>query len=169
MLLVKYTYNKTFSFDLIIPLRISQSVRIVWRDDSIVMQMMETSFASFSDNFLDMSSLKSSSSFFHSIRKNSIIGIKGKRSRNDRYWANVFVIVLTVISSPLELIENFSLFSVDGRILERLLHDNCFMDSSRQGLAQEFGLWFMDFQLLLWTEDDSGLPTAPLHHKGYSP
>ena len=26
----------------------------------------------------------------------------------------------------------------------------------------EFRLWFMDFGLLLWTEDDSGLPTGPL-------
>ena len=89
--------------------------------------MMDTSFASFSDNFLDASSLKSSASFFHSIRINSKIGIKGKTSRNDRYWTNVFVIVLTVISSPLELIGNFSLFSVDGCILERLLHDYRFV------------------------------------------
>ena len=26
----------------------------------------------------------------------------------------------------------------------------------------EFGLWFMDFELLLWTEVDSGIPTGPL-------
>ena len=76
--------------------------------------MIETSFASFSDNFLERSSLKFSPSFFHRIRIKSIIGIKGKRNRNDRYLAMVFVIVLTVISSPLELIGNFSLFSVDG-------------------------------------------------------
>ena len=25
----------------------------------------------------------------------------------------------------------------------------------------EFSLWFMDFGLRLWTEDDSGLPTGP--------
>ena len=25
----------------------------------------------------------------------------------------------------------------------------------------EFGLWFMEFGLLLWTEDDSELPTGP--------
>ena len=35
-------------------------------------------------------------------------------------------------------------------------------DSSRQGQAQEFGLWFIDFGLILWTKDDSGLPTRPL-------
>ena len=27
----------------------------------------------------------------------------------------------------------------------------------------EIGLWFMDFGLLLWTKDDSGLPTRPLN------
>ena len=27
----------------------------------------------------------------------------------------------------------------------------------------DFGLWFMDFGLLLWTKDDSGLPTKPLN------
>ena len=32
------------------------------------------------------------------------------------------------------------------------------MDKSRNS---EFGLWFIDFELLLWTEDDSGLPTGP--------
>ena len=26
----------------------------------------------------------------------------------------------------------------------------------------EFGLWFMDYGHLLWTKDDSGLPTGPL-------
>ena len=26
----------------------------------------------------------------------------------------------------------------------------------------EFGPWFMDFGLLLWTENDSGLPTRPI-------
>ena len=26
----------------------------------------------------------------------------------------------------------------------------------------EFGLWIMDFGLLLWIDDDSGLPTGPL-------
>ena len=26
----------------------------------------------------------------------------------------------------------------------------------------DYGLWFMEFELLLWTEDDSGLPTGPL-------
>ena len=34
-------------------------------------------------------------------------------------------------------------------------------DSSLKGQAQEFGIWFMDFRLLLWTEYDSGLPTGP--------
>ena len=34
---------------------------------------------------------------------------------------------------------------------------------SRQGQAQEFGLWFMVFLgLLLLTQVDSGLPTGPL-------
>ena len=31
-----------------------------------------------------------------------------------------------------------------------------------QTRAQEFGIWFMDFGILLWTKDDSGLPTGPL-------
>ena len=26
----------------------------------------------------------------------------------------------------------------------------------------DFGHWFMDFEILLWIEDDSGLPTRPL-------
>ena len=37
-------------------------------------------------------------------------------------------------------------------------------NSSRQGQAQEFGIWtlVMDFGLLLWTEDNLGLPTGQL-------
>ena len=33
---------------------------------------------------------------------------------------------------------------------------------SRQGQAQEVGIWSLVYGLLLWTEDDSGLPTGPL-------
>ena len=35
---------------------------------------------------------------------------------------------------------------------------------SDKPINQEFGLWFMDFGLLLWTQDDSGLSVEPLYY-----
>ena len=76
--------------------------------------MIDTSFASFSEHFLERSSFESSPSFFQRIRINRKIGIKGKNRRKDRYRAIVFEILLTVSSSSLELLGNFSLTTSDG-------------------------------------------------------
>ena len=58
----------------------------------------------------------------------------------------------------------FPFFLRDGIFTRELitLNQTCI----RQGQAQEFGALslnlFYGFGLLLWTEDDSGLPTGPL-------
>ena len=77
--------------------------------------MIDTSFASFSDNFLVRSSFESPPSFFHRIRINSKIGIRGKKRRKVMYWATVFVMLWIVITSSFKLIGIFpSLLTVDG-------------------------------------------------------